>query len=232
MKKGNVVVATIKMWNITNYDKIKKTMKDFNWYLIEDKSKLNHAYLSTIKPKYVFLPHWSWKIPREVYKNFECVAFHMADLPFGRGGSPLQNLIARGFKKTRISAFKVDEKIDAGPIYLKKNLSLEGNAEEIFKRAAKTIFDSMIPYIVKNEPKPTLQKGEPTIFKRRKPEDGNICNLKDLNKIFDYIRMLDAEGYPPAFVKINGLKIEFSNAEKIKNGVKTLAKIKAENEEK
>jgi methionyl-tRNA formyltransferase len=156
----------------------------------------------------------------------------MADLPFGRGGSPLQNLIVKGFKKTRISAFKVEEELDAGPIYLKKDLSLEGSAEEIFKRASKIIFDEMIPYIIKNNPKPTPQKGETTIFKRRNPEDGNIGNLNNLDKIFDYIRMLDAEGYPPAFVKINRVKIEFSNAEKIKNGIKVSAEIKLENEEK
>ena len=232
MTKENIVVATIKKWNITNYNKTKKTFKGFNWHLIEDKSELNYSYLSTIKPKYVFLPYWSWKVPREVYNNFECVAFHMADLPFGRGGSPLQNLVVRGYKKTKISAFKVDEQLDAGPIYLKKELSLEGTAEEIFKRATKIIFDEMVPYIIKNKPEPTPQKGKPTVFKRRKPEDSDISNLKDLDKIFDYIRMLDAEEYPHAFVKIKGIKIEFSNAEKTKNGVKAVAKIRLEDAEK
>lgn len=226
MKKENVVVATLKTWNTRNYYKLKKTMKDFNWYLIEDKSKLNYIYLFSIKPKYVFLPHWSWKIPGEVYNNFECVAFHMSDLPFGRGGSPLQNLIVKGFKKTRISAFKVNEEVDAGPIYLKKDLSLEGSADEIFKRASKIIFNEMVPYIIKNNPKPTPQKGKSTIFKRRNPEESNIGKLNDLDKIFDYIRMLDAEGYPPAFVKINNLKIEFSNAKIKDNSVMATAKIK------
>ncbi len=27
--------------------------------------------------------------------KFECVCFHMTDVPYGRGGSPLQNLIIR-----------------------------------------------------------------------------------------------------------------------------------------
>ncbi len=49
--------------------------------------------------------------------NFNCVVFHMTDLPFGRGGSPLQNLISRGIYKTKISAIKVVKEIDAGPIY-------------------------------------------------------------------------------------------------------------------
>ena len=44
----------------------------------------------------------------------------MTDLPYGRGGSPLQNLILKGKKTTKITAFKMIDKIDAGPIYLKK----------------------------------------------------------------------------------------------------------------
>ena len=30
----------------------------------------------------------------------------MTDLPYGRGGSPLQNLIIRGFESTKISAIE------------------------------------------------------------------------------------------------------------------------------
>ena len=59
----------------------------------------------------------------------------MTDLPFGRGGSPLQNLITRGISKTKISALRCNEEIDAGPIYLKRPLSLHGSAEEIYQLA-------------------------------------------------------------------------------------------------
>jgi len=45
----------------------------------------------------------------------------MTDLPFGRGGSPLQNLIERGIKKTKISAIKVDGGIDTGDIFFKRD---------------------------------------------------------------------------------------------------------------
>ena len=32
---------------------------------------------------------------QEIHENYKCIIFHMTDLPFGRGGSPLQNLISR-----------------------------------------------------------------------------------------------------------------------------------------
>ena len=50
-------------------------------------------------------------------KRYDCVIFHMTDLPYGRGGSPLQNLIIRGYKKTNVVSNKCVGEVDAGPIY-------------------------------------------------------------------------------------------------------------------
>ena len=59
-------------------------------------------------------------IPSKIYQKFETIIFHMTDVPFGRGGSPLQNLIIRGYKISKLSAIKCTKKIDGGPVYLKK----------------------------------------------------------------------------------------------------------------
>jgi methionyl-tRNA formyltransferase len=62
----------------------------------------------------------------------------MTDIPYGRGGSPLQNLIARRRKKkTKLSALRMVEELDAGPVYTKTNISLMGRAEEIYLVAEK-----------------------------------------------------------------------------------------------
>ena len=135
----------------------------------------------------------------------------MTDLPFGRGGSPLQNLIIRGFKETVISAIKCEEKIDSGPIYLKKKLIIDGNAEKIFINASKIIQD-MITAIIKNKPLPKEQKGEIVKFSRREPTDGDWTKEKSLDKVYDCIRMLDAESYPSAYIIIDNFKLEFTRA--------------------
>lgn len=147
----------------------------------------------------------------------------MADLPYGRGGSPLQNLIVRGHKDTKISALRVVKELDAGPVYFKRNLSLNGSASEILVRCSKIVF-SMIPKIIMTKPKPVEQKGAVVEFKRRKPEDGNVAILSDIEKIYDYIRMLDAEGYPHAFFDSGDIRFEFEEA-KFKN-TKLIAKVK------
>jgi methionyl-tRNA formyltransferase len=173
--------------------------------------ELTAERLASVNPRYIFFPHWSHRIDANVFKQFECIIFHMTDLPYGRGGSPLQNLIARGISETKISALRCVDEMDAGPIYLKRPLSLHGSAEEIFLRAAKIIED-MIVEIINKQPDPVPQQGEPTVFKRRKPEQSNMAGVKTLEEAFDLIRMLDADGYPHAFLEIGPFKLEFTRA--------------------
>lgn len=198
---------------------------------IDDKARVNFESLVSINPKFVFFPHWSYIIPASVFENFRCVIFHMTDLPFGRGGSPLQNLIARGIYETQISAIQCVETLDGGDIYMKRPLSLYGSAEEIFLRAAEIIKEMMIE-IIRAEPKPYPQSGDPVIFKRRTPKDGNIESLDSLERVFDYIRMLDAEGYPPAFLETRHFRLEFGRASRRANEILADVKIKmrADNE--
>ena len=95
--------------------------------------------INKLKPKYIFFPHWSHIVSKEILATTECICFHETDLPYGRGGSPIQNLIARGHKETVVTAFQMVEELDAGPIYYKRKLSLDGLAEEIYNRAAKIV---------------------------------------------------------------------------------------------
>lgn len=182
-----------------------------DFVLISDPAELTCENLTAVNPGFVFLPHWSHRIDADVYEQFECVIFHMTDLPYGRGGSPLQNLIVRGIYETCITAIRCVKEMDAGPVYLKKALSLHGSAEEIFLRAA-DVMEEMIVEIVEKLPEPSPQKGVPTVFRRRQPEDGNLSAVQSLVQAFDMIRMLDADGYPNAFLNMGDFKIEFSRA--------------------
>lgn len=178
---------------------------------IADPAQLTAQRLAAIGPRFVFFPHWSHRIDATVHERFECVMFHMTDLPFGRGGSPLQNLIVRGIGETRISAFRCVHEMDAGPVYLKRPLALHGSAQEILLRAAGVIED-MIVELLHAPVVPVPQSGTPTVFRRRRPEDGDLIAASSLGQVFDMIRMLDAEGYPPAFLNAGPFTLEFSGA--------------------
>jgi methionyl-tRNA formyltransferase len=59
---------------------------------------------------------------------------------------------------------------------------------------------------------PVPQNGEPVTFKRRGKKDGDISTLDDMEKVYDYIRMLDCEDYPNAFLETDQFRFEFSSA--------------------
>lgn len=215
--KNKIIIATIKSWNIDNAYKFRELYKNkYEVIIFRDKKELNKEIINSINPRWIFFPHWSWIIPPEIYKKYTCVVFHITDLPFGRGGSPLQNLISKKIYETKISALKVAEKLDAGPIYLKENFCIElGSAEEIFIQASEIIFFKMIPFIIDKNPQPIEQMGEIVTFKRRKPEESELelADIDSLKDFYDFVRMLDGEGYPKAFLKFNKFRIEFSKAQ-------------------
>lgn len=206
----NVVLVSEKSWDVSAADELNAIIDD-NVIFIADKDLVTEEHLNSIQPRYVFFLHWSHYIPASVYENFVCVVFHMTDLPFGRGGSPLQNLIERGIYKTQLSALRCVKELDAGDIFLKRELSLFGSAEEIYIRSTKLAKD-MIVEIIETNPIPKKQEGEPVVFHRRKPVQSNIQDLQSLDKVFDWIRMLDAEGYPNAFLETSHLRLSFRRA--------------------
>lgn len=207
------VLATSRPWNEIMARRLEeKTGHAF--HLITRKEELTPERLREIRPRYIFFPHWSHVIPEAVFNAYECVIFHMTDLPYGRGGSPLQNLIQRGHHETMLTALRCVEELDAGPVYLKRPLCLEGAASEIFLRAAGEI-EAMIEAIIREEPEPQTQQGEPVTFRRRTPEESELTQapIQSLNDFFDFIRMLDAEGYPRAFMDLHGHRMELSRVQ-------------------
>ena len=211
---GTVILVSNKSWNISLLHKLKDNL-EHEIILISNKDQFVEQ-VSTIKNvEWIFILHWNYIIPKEIWKNYRTVIFHMTDLPFGRGGSPLQNLIQRKFKDTKMSAIECTDTIDGGNIYLKKKLNLNGSAEEIYLRSNE-LMREMIIDILENNPIPTPQKGEIVNFKRRTPDESNLnlCSDGNLEEWYDHIRMLDAEGYPNAFLEINGIRIEFRRVNK------------------
>ncbi len=214
---NNYLVATIHPWNIEQYYQYSTTIKG-NWNLITERSALTPELVNRLNPDFIFFPHWSWKVTKEIYQNYPCVCFHMTDLPFGQGGSPLQNLIIRGITQTKVSALKMSETFDSGPIFAKSELSLHGSAEDIFRRTA-SVVTKLIKIICIQRPSPQPQNGKATLFERRTPEQSEIPNNLTPQQLYDFIRMLDAPSYPKAFSQYGNMRLEFSCAQLINNKI-------------
>ena len=127
------LVMGCRSWNRKLFDEVIRK-NGGEWYFIGSREELTPATVRAIDPRFIFFLHWSWKVPDEIVDSFECVCFHMTDVPYGRGGSPLQNLIVRGHQDTMVTALRMTHEFDAGPVYLKEPLTLEGRATALRQR--------------------------------------------------------------------------------------------------
>jgi len=206
---SNYILASNKSWHIKYFLENRQELEG-TWSVATCPRDL-YTQADNLKPRYIFFPHWSEIVPKPFVEKYECVCFHMADVPYGRGGSPLQNLIVRGHKETFVSALRMEQKVDAGPVYLKAHLDLGGSALDIFNRSASICFNMMLE-ITKKNIEPTPQMGNPTVFRRRTPDESVVSGISSLEKLYDFIRMLDAPDYPSAFINYESFQIEFSDA--------------------
>lgn len=204
-----IVIASSKKWF-----KLEQEINENNEVtFIETKDQLTIKKLVNISPDFIFFPHWNWVVPESVFKRFKCVLFHTAPLPYGRGGSPIQNLIIRGFKEAPVCALAMGSELDAGDIYAHYNISLQGSLTEIFQRM-NIIINILIKQIIREIPEPKKQNGKKFEFRRLSEKDNVIQKDFSIAKIYDYIRMLQHEEYPNPFIIFGDLKIEFSSVEK------------------
>lgn len=208
MKK--IVIANSQSWF-----QVSKKISELDSIVIAE-VKDNDSLLSIVEalqPDFIFAPHWNFLIPQNITERFDTVIFHTAPLPIGRGGSPIQNLILSGYSSAPVNALKATSDLDAGPIFAKQEISLEGNLSQIFERLNSAV-NSLIFQILTNKLEPIEQVGDPTYFRRRSPEQSEIkFQGQSLAEIYDHIRMLDGDGYPRAFIRSGEYILELSSPE-------------------
>ena len=86
-------------------------------HTIASPAALSREAVEKLDPEWIFVPHWSHLIPEAIWGQWPTVIFHMTDLPYGRGGSPLQNLIQRGHSNTMLTALVCSAELDASDVY-------------------------------------------------------------------------------------------------------------------
>lgn len=203
------VVAGSKAWNRRVFDEVIRSFPG-DWEFAATPAQLDELIARRV-PRRIFFVHWSWIVPRRILHIAECICFHMTDVPYGRGGTPLQNLVSLGHERTKLTALHMTATVDGGPVYAKRDLDLHGTAEEVYIRATNIAAD-MIRAIVETDPTPLPQIGEVTEFLRRQPHESELPEELSLSALHTFIQMLDAEGYPHAFLRARGLRFEFRRA--------------------
>lgn len=182
---------------------------------------INHVNDSQNNQLFIFVG-WSNYIEEKIIRDNTCVCLHPSDLPKFRGGSPIQNQKIRGVLHTKMTAFKMTDRLDAGPIIDKCDLDISGHMENIFcnlSEASRLLIEKIILNINNNK----YLNGTPQIendasqYKRRKPSQSEL-KITDLEKLtstelYNFITSLE-DPYPNAFFRtIDGKKLLLKKVE-------------------
>lgn len=155
----------------------------------------------------LFILSYSRIISQEVLNlNTHNIVVHASDLPKGKGWSPSTYSILNGDNFLTLSMFEATKEVDAGDIYLKQIVSLNGYEliDEWREKLALSIVD-MCEYFVLNHKtiKPKKQIGNSSFYLKRTKEDSKLDINKSIKEQFNLLRVVDNENYL-AFFEIDG----------------------------
>ena len=154
----------------------------------ESVSKLEttHYSLQTIDADVGVVAYFGTFIKSDILNKFRLglLGIHPSLLPKYRGPTPVQTAILNGDKETGITIFKMDEKLDHGPILASEEFEISdeetthGLHTALFKLGANLLEKTLIDYIEEVlKPVPQDEK-EATFTKKLAKQDGFV----DINK--------------------------------------------------
>ena len=204
-----VICVGYRDWALSIY---KRLMDSENClFLSMTPSNYNEDVMYDFKPDFVLFYGWSKIIRGNILNDFNCLMLHPSKLPLYRGGSPIQNQILDGVTDSAVTIFKMDNKIDNGPIYYQKPLSLTGSLDSIFNDIENIGYELTIKIFNGDYSLTAQPHDDATYCKRRKPTESEITidelTTQNSEYLYNKIRML-ADPYPNAFIKTkDGKKI-------------------------
>ena len=85
--------------------------------------------------------------------------------------------------------------------------------------------------MIENEPTPVPQSGEVVKFKRRMPNESELQYSMSFDQMYDAIRMVDAPGYPNAYIPFGSIRLRLTNARWIDGKLEARVIFEAEDNE-
>lgn len=135
------------------------------------------------------------------------LVIHASDLPVGRGWSPHIWQIIEGKNRIPVTLLEAEDAIDSGPIWAQRHIQLDGH--ETFDEINAKLFDAEVELMdfavaALNAIKPRKQDArEPSMYRKRTPEDSRIDPHKSIADQFDLLRVADPTRFP-AFLEFRG----------------------------
>lgn len=138
------------------------------------------------------------------------LVLHASDLPAGRGMSPHVWQVLEGAGRITVTLLDAADPVDTGDIWQQLAFTLDGHelCDEINARLFAAEFELMAWALAHCDGRAARpQVGEPSHYRRRRPEDSRIDPHKPLAEQFNLLRVADPERYP-AFFELHGHRYE------------------------
>lgn len=135
---------------------------------------------------------------------------HESDLPEGRGFSPMSWQLIEDQREITFCLFEAVPEVDAGPVYLRRTLHLEGNElHHEWRERQGLLTERMVLDFLDRYPEidANPQEGEPSFFNRRTREDDEVDLDRPFREVFHKLRVCNPEEYP-AWFEFEGRKFK------------------------
>ena len=199
-----ILCITYRDWALKIYQMLNNALPHYDFHIVPNKESYSEEMIHRIKPNIILWYGWSWILPPNIVKEYNCVALHPSPLPKYRGGSPLQNQIINGETISAITLFKMEEGLDNGDVIKQLPLSLQGNIDDIFNRMTELGFAATCDFLEHGYNLTPQDASVATYCQRRYPSESEITMgaLQNQSSIYLYnkIRMLTSP-YPNAFIQ-------------------------------
>lgn len=175
------------------------------------KSKKLKTKLTQINPEIIFCIGSTVFIPKSILKSAKIgtVNIHPALLPKYRGRYSTVHAIFNGEKITGVTLHWMNEKIDAGPIILQESFPIlpEDTGKSVYDKFTKIgvrLFSKFLKNYLTNSIIPAKDQNEKlaTYYPKGLPNGGNIDWDWSGKKIYNFIRAMTFEPFPPVTFKI------------------------------
>ena len=146
--------------------------------------RVNTAFLSELtaaRPDAAAVVAYGRILPAEVLAvpRAGCINVHASLLPKYRGASPIQAALLAGDRVTGVVTMRMEEELDAGPIYLERRVTIEpgenaGALSERLAREGAALLVETLRRLGSGDLRARPQTGEPSFCRPIRREDGRI----------------------------------------------------------
>lgn len=183
--------------------------------------KTDYMQIFDYKPDLIITCAYGQIVPEIVlnYPKYKCINVHASLLPKYRGGAPIHKVIINGEKKTGITIMQMVKKMDAGCMYMQKEINIEDDDttailhDKLMKLGSDLIIE-FLPLYIDNKLKCISQDESQVTFAYNISKEEEFISFKNrkIEVIYNHIRGLIS--WPVGYGIIENKRLKIHQASK------------------